>query len=115
MRIPFRAGNYQLRKTEELFSPPNRVILEAHGIGKALLISSESAYPGWFALVEGKQINTEVINDGFRGVVLNPGEEKVTLEYIPATFRLGFFLSLLILTLWAGIIFHLMGVKILKH
>jgi hypothetical protein len=97
---PTAAGFYIQREVRLTSSTVNRVEVEAAGDGRALLVSSELAYPGWRARVEGKERRLEVINHSFRGLVLEKGERHAVLDYSPSSFRLGMFLSLLIVFFW---------------
>jgi len=94
-------GEYSMRKVRELGRTPNRVTLEAAGKGRALLVSSEMAYPGWRAKVDGQERSWVRVNHDFRGMSLQEGEERVKMSFEPSTFRLGAFLSLLSCALWA--------------
>lgn len=96
-------GEYSPREVGETFRNSDRVDLKAVGKGRALLVSSEMAYPGWNANVNGKRRPLEVVNGGFRGLVLNDGEEEASLSYRPTSFKLGCFLSLLVCGLWLGL------------
>lgn len=102
-----RPGQWFPRKLREAARGPNRVELEALGKGKALLVSSETAYPGWRSEGEGFSRNCLEVNRGFRGVLLEEGQERVSVVYRPTTFRLGFFLSLLAIGVFAGWILKL--------
>lgn len=80
----------------------------AEGAGRALLASSETNYPGWKALVElngslGER-PLELVNHAFKGLVLNAGESKALLVYVPATFRLGLFLCLMVWGFWTSLL-----------
>ncbi len=94
------AGSYSRRLVSELVRTPEGVELQASGTGKALLVSSETAYPGWKARTAQEWHDVEDVNHGFRGVILKEGEEKVTLAYRPTSFRLGCFCSLLVSAFW---------------
>jgi hypothetical protein len=98
-----KAGNYLPRKVRETTRSPQRVELTAEGKGKALLVSSETDYPGWKAAVEGKGRKLEQINHVFRGAVLEEGEHQMVLSFQPTSFRLGLFLSFLSFGFWLGL------------
>ncbi|HJT25004.1 MAG TPA: YfhO family protein, partial [bacterium] len=104
-------GPYSRRVVREIKRNSNGLTLEAHGTGKALLVSSEMAYPGWIATVEGRGVPLLKVNHGFRGVVLTDGEETVKMTFCPTPFRLGCFLSLLACALWAGMLFYQAGLR----
>jgi len=100
---PNRAGDYQVRQVAEISRTPQRVELEALGRGPALLVSSETAYPGWSARVEGQARSLETVNHVFRGLYLNNTESHVSISYEPTTFRLGLFGCLLVWAFWTGL------------
>jgi len=81
------------------------LILKAEGRGRALLVSSETADPGWKAQVDGKPKTLQMVNYAFRGIVLNEGESRVVLNYEPLSFRLGLFLAFLVMGWWIEQIF----------
>jgi hypothetical protein len=103
---PDWVGSFDFRKVRETARLQDRVLLDAQGGGRGLLVSSEMDYPGWRAWDDrGKRESLVTVNHGFRGVALEAGQETVTLSYEPMSFRLGCFLSLLSCALWAGMIF----------
>ncbi len=104
---PRWVGFYSGRKVTELSRDPNHVFLSAPGKGRALLVSSEMAFPGWWLRLKNSERPMGRVNDGFRGAVLEEGEEQAEVIYRPATFRLGCFLSLLVCALWLGMLLNL--------
>ncbi len=102
---PAASGFYTKREVRSVGITVDRVELEAPGDGRALLVSSELAYPGWKARVEGKERPLEVVNHSFRGLVLEKGESHAVLDYSPSSFRLGMFLSLLTVLVWTWLLF----------
>ncbi len=72
----------------------------------ALLVVSETHYPGWTALVDGRPVPLLRADYIFRGVPLGPGTHTVRFRYAPASFRLGASLtgiSAAVLLLMAGL------------
>ncbi len=117
IRDPRWVGTYVDCRVKELKRTPNRVELLAEGApsasgpvpGRILLVSSETAYPGWiFENDWGRRRSLEVVNHAFRGVVLEPGEMHATLTFEPVSFRLGLFLSLAFLG-FLGVLFLVLG------
>ena len=94
------AGFYNPRKVEVQASRPDHLEITAVGKEKALIVSSETAYPGWRARVNGMERSVETINHSFRGIVLNDGETQASISYEPVTFCLGLYFSLLVCGLW---------------
>jgi hypothetical protein len=71
-----------------------RVVVEVWPERTALLVVTDSWYPGWKALVDGAERPIHRVNHAFRGVVVRPGDRRVVFEYHPASFRYGAMLSL---------------------
>jgi hypothetical protein len=72
---------------------PHRIELEVDAAAGGLLVSSDTAYPGWESAVDGRSAPTLLVNTAFRGVALSPGRHRVTMEYVPRSFRAGLALS----------------------
>lgn len=106
---PAKAGVYHSRKVTVQTRWPNRLAFTAEGSGKALVVSSETDFPGWKVRVEGKERTVERINHAFRGVLLEEKETRAVFSYEPLSFRLGLFLSLLVLGLWTGSLLRRFG------
>lgn len=69
--------------------------LHVQATGNNLLFLSESWYPaGWKAYLDGNEIPIYRLNYMFRGVVVPPGEHRITMVFEPETFRTGKWLSL---------------------
>ena len=70
----------------------------------SILVLSQMHYPGWKALVDGKETTVLRVDYAFLGTVLGPGTHAVRFIFRPQTFRIGAFLSgaslLTCLALW---------------
>jgi hypothetical protein len=66
----------------ELYSP-NRIELNVGAVGPAFLATSEALYPGWKATVNGKPTRFYMTNGAFRGVMLGPGANHISMTYWP--------------------------------
>jgi len=73
----------------------NRVVLEAHTGGRAMLVTSEALYPGWTATVNGKPASIVPANVAFRGIPLNAGENQIVMQYKPENLFISAMISLL--------------------
>jgi hypothetical protein len=93
-------GFYRTRNVTSRTSGPNRLLVSAQGEGRALVVSSQTAFPGWLVKADGKQRLPEVVNQTFRGVVLEEGETRAEFSFEPVTFRLGLFICLLVCGFW---------------
>lgn len=73
---------------------PEQVAIEAKASGPALLVLSDSHYPGWRAMVDGEPAEILRANGLYRAVVLSEGSNEVVFEYVPGSVRLGGVVSL---------------------
>jgi len=72
---------------------PERVEIQTRNTNRALLVLSDSAYPGWTATVDGQPSPIYTTNYLFRGIDLPPGEHTVLFQYQPMSWRRGLWLS----------------------
>ncbi len=72
---------------------PERVEIQTRNTNRALLVLSDSAYPGWTATVDGQPSLIYTTNYLFRGIDLPPGEHTVLFQYQPMSWRRGLWLS----------------------
>jgi hypothetical protein len=97
-----QGGDYLPRVVHQEERTPNRIRLFIEGKGKAMLVSSEMAFPGWVARTGVNFRSLLVVNHDFRGLILQPEEKRAEVVYRPTSFRLGMFLSLLAIATWFG-------------
>jgi Bacterial membrane protein YfhO len=69
-----------------------RVTLRSNGSG--MLVLSDTWYPGWHATVDGRDTKVERVDQMLRGVRVGPGTHTVEMTYRPASFRIGWIVSL---------------------
>jgi hypothetical protein len=86
----------------ELYSP-NRIELNVAAAGRAFLATSEALYPGWSVLVNGNPGRFYMTNGAFRGLMLNPGANHITMTYWPEGFLVWTAISI------AGLILAVVG------
>lgn len=72
---------------------PERVVVEADLAAPGFLVLTDAAYPGWKALVDGRERPILRTNYLFRGVRLEPGRHRVEFVYEPASLRAGLAIS----------------------
>jgi len=67
--------------------------------GKGLLVVLDELYPGWKAFVDGKERPIHLVAGAFRGVEVAQGEHTLEMRFVPLSFRVGLFVTVLGLTL----------------
>ncbi|MCU0229566.1 MAG: YfhO family protein [Bryobacterales bacterium] len=81
----------------------NSVRLQASTPCGGLVILSDNAFPGWRAFVDGKEAAIHQPYSSLRGVVVQPGEHRIEMQYQPTSVWLGGLLSILGLLLAATV------------
>jgi hypothetical protein len=71
----------------------NRVDVRVDTEKHALLVLSDTWFPGWRALVNGREQPVVRVNHTLRGVMLQPGGSRVEFVYRPRSFFAGLALS----------------------
>ncbi|HEV8130128.1 MAG TPA: YfhO family protein [Acidobacteriota bacterium] len=78
----------------------------------ALLVLTDTFFPGWKALVDDKETEIIQTNLAFRGVALSPGRHIVEFVYQPWSFQIGKYLSF---AAWAGVAAVLTAAKVKRR
>jgi hypothetical protein len=85
---------------------PEQAVIRTRGAEAALLVVSDTFYPGWRATVDGVPAPIYRTNVLLRGVPVPAGEHEVVLRYAPTAWRQGLTLSavggILLLLCWAA-------------
>ena len=55
----------------------------------ALIVSSQTWWPGWSVSANGQRIAPQVVNGAFLGFTIPPGDWDVRVHYFPASFYGG--------------------------
>lgn len=71
---------------------PERVEIVTNSAAPALLVLSDSFYPGWTATVNSAPAPIKAVNGLFRGVVVPAGEQRVIFTFAPTDWRAGLWL-----------------------
>jgi uncharacterized membrane protein YfhO len=78
---------------------PNEVVIETESASPALLLLTDSYYPGWRASIYETPSTVIRANYAFRGVPVPAGRQVVAFRYEPASFRVGLYISLVAIAL----------------
>jgi hypothetical protein len=82
---------------------PNRIKISVKPEQNAVLILGEKYYPWWYATVDGKKAPIVPVNHILRGVYLQPGAKTVEFVFDPLPFKVGKYLTMGSLTLFAAL------------
>ena len=80
---------------------PNSLELAVRARGAALLVASETEYPGWRAWVDGRPAPIHRVDIALRGVAVPGGEHRVRMEFRPVILPVSLGISLATLLLLA--------------
>lgn len=106
---PFRNNRTATDEAQIVAYAPERVEIRTRSQAAALLVLSDTNYPGWVATVDGVAAPIYPTNYLFRGVPLPPGEHTVVFSFQPSSWRRGLWLSGFGIVLCIGL--ALWGVK----
>lgn len=81
---------------------PEKVVINACAKTGAVLVLSDTFYPGWKAAIDGKQAEIRQANYLFRAVFLPPGTHKIEFKFKPGSFITGCIISFLCVAVIAG-------------
>jgi uncharacterized membrane protein YfhO len=73
---------------------PERVVVRASADDRALLVLADTWFPGWRATVDGRDAPIVRTDQLLRGVVIGAGAHTVEFRYAPASWRIGWIVSL---------------------
>jgi hypothetical protein len=81
-----------------------QVSLEARVAAPALLVLTDTFFPGWTATVDGVPVTIHRADHAFRGVELSPGSHRVEFRYRPRSVVVGLTISACALVIVLGLI-----------
>ena len=81
---------------------PERVVIQTETSREGVLILSDAWYPGWRAMVDGGDAPLLRADLLFRAVRLPAGQHTVMMQYEPASWKAGLWISLAALVVTAG-------------
>ena len=77
---------------------PQEVVILTKSDTPQILFLSDNYYPGWKAYVDDKETKIYRANYTFRSVYLPEGKHTLTFKYDPPSFKIGFIISVLSIT-----------------
>lgn len=82
----------------------NRVEASTETQGTTMMVIANTYYPGWRAFVDGQPTSLLRVNWAMNGVLIPSGKHVVALLYEPASYRIGLWVSVLSVFLFAGMV-----------
>ena len=68
---------------------PQHITLQTHNAEPGFLVLSEIYYGGWRARIDGAKADIYRTDHTLRGIRVPPGDHRIELSYLPASFRTG--------------------------
>jgi hypothetical protein len=90
----YRQGGSSGGNVEILRYTTNEALMKVGTPQDAILVFSDSYYPGWVAAVDGRETTIYRANITQRAVVVPAGEHQVRFRFEPASVAVGFWVSL---------------------
>ncbi len=81
-------------EVEFIVQKNNELHLRVKAKENALLVLSDTYYPGWKAFVDGEEVKIYRANYNFRAIPLKPGGHEIKFVYNPISFKIGMLMSL---------------------
>jgi hypothetical protein len=82
--VPKESGTARITKSE-----PGHWLIETESSVPALLVLSETAYPGWKASIDGQQVTWFTAYSLIRAVCVPAGKHQVEWVFDPVTYKVG--------------------------
>jgi uncharacterized membrane protein YfhO len=74
------------------------------------LVVADSFYPGWQAIIDGRQTKIYPANINQRAIFINAGHHQIRFRFISQSFEIGKKVSLILFIVW-GILFVISIIK----
>ena len=93
--MPFTANTQGTYKIDFIKYTPGYIKLTCTTSQPGLFFISDTYFPGWHAIVDGKASKVMRVDYAFQGLWLTQGTHTIELRYDPASFKYGALLSLI--------------------
>ena len=104
-RLDLPQGDFKAPAEARIVSyEPNSLTVETAADKSAVLVISESNYPGWEATIDGQPAEILYANYLLRGVIVPEGKHRVEMRYTAPAARRGAIISTLTLLALAGMV-----------
>jgi hypothetical protein len=109
LRPLIASTNYDTSGTIEIATATdNELVIHARSAAAALLILTDTYYPGWVCEVNGEPQQIYCVNNYMRGVFLKTGDSRIVMKFEPLIFRIGSIISVVSL---AGVAIGFVSLK----
>jgi uncharacterized membrane protein YfhO len=71
------------------------VTIDANLTRPGIVVLGDNWYPGWKAKVDGRSVDVDRVDYVLRGTVAGRGHHRIEYSYAPASWRIGWIISLL--------------------
>ena len=102
--VPYAKGMSSAGNAHVDLYTPNRIRVTAAPVNNCLLVLGEKQYRWWTARINGSPAEIQTVDHILRGVYLPPGKHTVEFVFDPLPFKIGKYLTLSSLALFAIIL-----------
>jgi hypothetical protein len=92
---PVKMQDAPAERVEVSYYRPREINLAAQASAPGFLVTSETAYPGWRAWIDGGEVPLYMTNGAFRGVYVDAGKHTVRFVFSPVIQYAGAAITLL--------------------
>lgn len=92
-----------INKIDLLKDTDEELVVDVKNSQDSILVVADSFYPGWQALIDGKQTKIYPANINQRAIFINAGHHQVRFRFVSQSFEIGKRISLVFFIIWAGL------------
>ncbi|MCB9422555.1 MAG: YfhO family protein [Ardenticatenaceae bacterium] len=94
---------------------PEQVVLQVESQSEALLVLTDTNYPGWQAAIDGQPVPIFTADVLFRAIAVPAGRHEIVFSFVSQSFVNGRLLSLLGLAIWLLLVVVVFGAGKIKR
>jgi len=110
---PIKDNEDKTNKIEWLKNEPGKIIFFTKSNKPGFIFIANNFYPGWKAFINNEETKIHKANYSFWEIVVPEGENSLTFLFMPDSFKIGLFISLVALAFEAYILFLIIFKKLL--
>jgi hypothetical protein len=109
-----RSSNLNGSTTNIVSYVANKVLINVDSKGGSLLVLTDTYYPGWKALVDGKETTIYRADGLVRAIFIPVGSHTIEFSYMPKSFAVGVIISIVTASLLVGFYVYFRRKSVMK-